>query len=228
MTVLHHPNRPSFEGAAPNLSGLEVMVRWNTGDQLKINDSMPEFKLLTVHPPVAYVKQTGVAAWFSQYTVQYRDNDVLNDLAGAMYDNMYNDPAYGVSVWIPVVIALSDATGQGIGGDKPIPEVYEDLGIRDKDALGLTFAGNYIAFAYGTAWGPTVNLNLTNPGTTPGSGAGFIAGFPADYYPVSYPAGSSDADKLKLRWLAMLGFSEEDWDGAADDAARIALAEHGR
>jgi hypothetical protein len=212
MTVLTHPRVPSFEGAAPDLSGLEVMVRFNNGDQARIKAGDAR---LTVHPPVAYVKEPGVSSWFSQYTLQYKDPDQVNDaLVG--FNNDYNDPVYGVNIWIPVVIALVDDTNEVTGG--PIAKVYEDLGVRDTDALGLKFKGNYVKFAYGDEWG-----HAFTPGYTYASGAGVSGNpWPVDYYPVGK---TSATETISDRWDALLGFTSGDWtDQGGDDAKEKALA----
>jgi len=208
MTVLTHPRVPSFEGAAPALSGLEVLVRFNNGDQARIKAGDAR---LTVHPPVAYVKEPGVHSWFSQYTLQYRDPDQVNDaLVG--FNNDYNDPVYGVSIWIPVVIALADADSSVTGG--PIAKIYEDLGVRDTDALGLKFKGNYKAFVYGTDWGHAVTPSYQYSDVASVSGNPW----PVDYYPVG-------SGTLADRWEAILGFSTDDWTDADTAAKKKALAE---
>jgi len=207
MTVLEHPNVPSFEGAMPNLSGLQVMVKWNDGttDKLSGNDDR-----LTVHPPVAYVKQPGTHSWFSQYSLQYVDIDTVND----PFTDPYNDPIYGVNIWIPVVVALADTTGQSVTGT--IAKVYEDLGVTAEDAKGLKFNGSYAPFAFGTQWGWTIKPGdngylLPAPDPTPSVPDPYDDGFPVDYYPI----GSTDASgsaRLQQRWEKILGITKDDWD----------------
>ena len=133
MTVLKHPNVPSYEGAMPNLKGLQVLVKWNDGKEEIVDD--PE--KFNVYPPVAYLKSTsGTHQGFSkygEYGIQYKGDDNLFDL-----------DAYRANVYIPAVFALSTgSSSMTIVGD--IGEVYEDLGIV---ATGLMYEGKY------TSWDP--------------------------------------------------------------------------
>jgi len=144
ITVLAHPKVPSFEGAYPDLTGLKVMVKWTDGTE----DVKTDLDLFTVHPPVAYVKEAGKVAYWSEYTLQYKE------------DSPFNSPVYGVKVYIPVVIPLKTASASSdadpgendiTGGS--IKVVYEDVGVTDKDVSGLKFKGEYESFNFGVEYG---------------------------------------------------------------------------
>jgi len=132
MTVLRHPYMPSFEGAYPDLTGLEVLVKWTDGKE-KIVTETSEF---TVYPPVAFVKEAGThVTTFSkkgEYAIQY------------IGDGLYDLNVYRVNVYIPAVIALADPANDSVEGK--LEEVYEDVGIT---TAGVTYKAAYTAFEFG-------------------------------------------------------------------------------
>jgi len=140
MTVVKHPYMPSFEGAYPDLTGLEVLVKWTDGAQELVKDPTK----FTVYPPVAYVKTAGMHIKdFSkrdEYTIQYIGDEGIYDLN-----------KYRVNVYIPAVLALDpDRFDDEFLADRPsvvgtLDEVYEDVGIREHS---LKFRAHYVAFGF--------------------------------------------------------------------------------
>jgi len=162
MVVLKHPNGPSFEGAAPNLAGLSVLVKFSDSKGT-ITEKTLTGAAFTVEPPVAHVKAAGEALYFQQYTIAYRDED-----------DWFDTPSYGIKVYIPVIFALNDTATtvvQSWVNGKPqeaspntyvkgdIATVFEDIGVNPKDSGGaVTFEGLYKVPIFGTDYG----FNLTN------------------------------------------------------------------
>jgi len=128
LTVIKHPVNPSYEGAMPDLTGLEVLITFteNGVDLPPVLEKDPS--KFTVDPPVAYVTSTSGETTFSkygQYGIRYTA-DPYNVFGTAARANVY----------IPAVYALT-AIGK-LNGD--LGPVYEDM---DIDATLLSFEGNY-------------------------------------------------------------------------------------
>jgi len=209
MTVLSHPRLPSFEGAKPDLTGLEVIVKWNDGTDKRV---LADDLNLTTDPPVAHVNQATVHTFWSQYTLQYIERN--EDEA---FSDPYNDPVYGVNIWIPAVIALTDTAGTATtdpdhvvmnitGG--PIKEIYEDLGVTEKAATGLKLEAEYMPFVFGIDYGYVCS---GTPGTATFStgipifgGNTANTGLPLDYY---------------RDWKAVYGWEPADYAKVVADAA---------
>jgi len=148
MTVLKHPNMPSYEGAYPDLSGLQVLVTWSDGAEKIVTDASQ----FTASPPVAFIGGTsGTHRGYSakgDYYIQYTGD-------GSWFNVNVNN-VYRADLYIPAVIALANNTS-GTGGTQitgypkvvgSIAEFYEDQGIN---ATSLEYAGTYAPFYYGTA-----------------------------------------------------------------------------
>jgi len=130
MTVLKHPINPSFEGAYPDLTGLEVLVKWTNGDQKIVTDT----SLFTVYPPVAFVDAADThliaPSPKGRYAIQYIGDEGIYDL------NVYR-----VNVYLPAVFAIATgATDEGMKVKGKITAAYEDQGI---DATGLEYEAQY-------------------------------------------------------------------------------------
>jgi len=160
MVVLNHPKMPSYEGAEPDLTGLEVMVTWSKGGVPVKQEIEKDISKFTVYPPIAYVNVGGTSEFFSppgRYAIQYAGEDDIYSVVAA----------YRVNVYIPAVIALAKTTAvttspapagtvssayapyvYGIEGK--IKEAFEDLGV---DARTVTFKGSYVNFNEGAEWG---------------------------------------------------------------------------
>jgi len=144
MQVLKHPNKPSYEGARPDLSGLEVMVTWKKGDTIT-KQVVEKSDAFEVYPPVAFVNVAGThVTEFSRrgdYRIQYKS------------DKYYDLGAYTENVYIPGVIALDpgfyDTTDPlFVAGNEPattgsLGDVYED---QPFDASGVKYEAVYVAF----------------------------------------------------------------------------------
>jgi len=152
MTVVKHPMNPSYEGAYPDLTGLEVQVKWSNGDEKIVDDPT----LFTVFPPVAFVTTAGSSEKFSpkgRYLIQYNGDDGIYDLNN-----------YSTNVYIPYTIAMALKASQGkdaVGNPLPLidgklPEVYEDQGVK---AGELNFKAKYVDFAGGSSYTAPLNDN---------------------------------------------------------------------
>jgi len=193
MTVLSHPNLPSFEGAAPNLAGLEVLVKWSDGKEDRVGKGHDDYNKFTVDPPVVYVgNATNALEWFNQYTVYYRfDAD----------ENIYNDPGYGVKVYLPVTIPLAGAN-RSLKIKGKLGEVFEDVGINSANAGGITVDGNYVAFIFGAVYGFKIDYTIAafpDAETGPGGPTTAPPSIPRDYgYTWEQLIGFDYSDVLKI------------------------------
>jgi len=174
ITVLHHPVNPSFEGAAPDLKGLQVWVTWedNKIPPAKVEAGDPK---LIIDPPVAFVTTAGInEETFSKlgaYKVKYVDDELW-----VTPDNMEE------TVYIPAVVAMVSpiVTAPSLGTGA-IPVIYEDEGIQPTNVAGLNFTATYIAFngptvlatigAAGNLIPPGVNNKVADYGVAPAGGA---------------------------------------------------------
>jgi len=131
MQVLKHPTMPSFEGAAPDLTGLEVLVFWDKDKEPEIVKDTSKF---TVFPPIAYVTEAGEHEGVSpkgRYGIQYTDS---------WYDVGINRE----NVYIPTVIAVDPNADDDPEITGKIVEAYEDD--EGVNAGGLKFKATYVAF----------------------------------------------------------------------------------
>jgi len=141
MTVIKHPDVPSYEGAYPDLHGMQVLVIWDNNERV-LEDDISKF---TVYPPVAFVSSVGTHEAFSpkgRYNIQYIGQEGLYDL------NVYRVPIY-----IPAVIALDStaATAASAGGakiDGTLDVVYEDQGVTK----ALKYVAPYVPFTAATVF----------------------------------------------------------------------------
>jgi len=98
IQVLKHPNKLSFEGAAPNLAGLEVAVFWdnNGTKEMTIETAVTNF---IIDPPVTYLHRTaGTAVSSSTQLTDYGDYLLYYDAAPSK--------AKAVNVYLPAIVAL--------------------------------------------------------------------------------------------------------------------------
>jgi len=199
MVVLKHPNMPSYEGAAPDLSGLSVLVKLSDSKGT-ITEKTYTGASFTVDPPVANVKVAGEHLAWQQYTIYFRDAE-----------DWFDTPSYGTKVWIPVVLALAtDATVNGDAGvpkpdikvDGKLGDVFEDLGINKDSAGSLKFIGKYVQFAFGAdyGWDPS-DGSVVDDGPM---------GDPATDWPLDYGYTSWD-DLVGIKWTTSdnKGYSQQ-------------------
>jgi len=149
MTVISHPKNPSYEGAFPDLTGLEVLVKWNNG-----TSTIEDGSKFTVYPPVAFVSITGTHEALSpsgRYAIQYIGDDAD-----------YFSTQFRKNVYIPAVIAMDPTAGTVITAPTALTyitgefkDVYEDQGIKGE----FYFTSTYAAFDPATIF---VGSNATN------------------------------------------------------------------
>jgi len=178
LVVLKHPNMYSFEGAAPNLSGLQVAVYWSD-NTMTIDEPASSFYIL---PPVAKLPGRDGTGTMSSCTA-------VSDF-GAYY--LYYDGASAAkpaNIYIPAVVALAwDGTASTLTGtnttNEPkismsgkIPAVYEDQ--LPFDASKVTMKAYYTAL-------PASSIDPDHDG----SYMGVTTGLPNDY---GYPGLKWDA-----------------------------------
>ena len=99
IQVLRHPNKLSYEGAAPNLAGLQVAVFWdnNGTKEMTIEDTITNF---IIDPPVTYLHRTaGTAVSSSTQLTDYGDYMLYYDAAPSK--------AKAVNVYLPAIVALA-------------------------------------------------------------------------------------------------------------------------
>jgi len=208
MTVMKHPYMPSFEGAYPDLTGLQVLVTWTDGTRDVVTDT----KLFTVNPPIARLKGTAATAGTNtgydekNYKIQYIGEDAFYDLNSDVQ----------VPLYIPAVIALSATAGTGTPGNNrnPYPrvkgnlgEVYEDEGV---DASKLAFEGYYSETGWGSGTAGTAATEYYGligdggPGGTAGSAAADANAVKSGYRNademIRKPASSGGTADTDFRW----------------------------
>jgi len=138
VTVLSHPYLPSYEGAAPDLSGFKALVIFTDGTAYPVGGDS-----FAVYPPVAYVTDAFhheiKFSAYNQYTILYKGDNAFPAAESTR-----------ANVYIPGVIALADynvydyAT-PGVNPDyirlSEIDEVYED---QDISPGSLKLRANYL------------------------------------------------------------------------------------
>jgi len=134
MRVVRHPNRPSYQGAPPELNGLVVELTWHSG---KV-ELEPNNELFTVSPSTCLIPTKAYTTgkkWSEPgaYKVQYT------------YGPSRADP---VSVYIPYVTALTWPQPTGLPKGS-VEEVYQDMGY--KPGAGGTFTADYEEVPFFTA-----------------------------------------------------------------------------
>jgi len=138
LVVLKHPNMYSFEGAAPDLSGLQVAVYWSDST-MTIDEPASSFYIL---PPVAKLPDGGSPGTSCTAISEFGSYYLYYDGASS---------AKPVNVYIPSVVALvwdgtastlkgTSATDPNISMVGKIPSIFEDLPF---DASKITMKARY-------------------------------------------------------------------------------------
>jgi len=185
LVVLKHPNMYSFEGAAPDLSGLQVAVYWTEGGKTEV--SIEDGSKFYTIPSVARLPGRGTGQTTFAVLPSCTSLSDYGDYSLYFDDGTYSSVAKPQNVYIPAVVAMvwdgspgslfsvnNTATSDPIislkGG--PIPAIYED---RPFDIKGITIRASYMTIPSSTSLTARMKGSVT---TTAISDLGV---FPVDY-----------------------------------------------